>query len=440
MKSVRCFSVIGLWVLAIISFSGVTYARSIFEIEVTSEGQSYTESFDNMWDFIHGLDTDEISGNLSRYNDRSAASASLDIRGLSAFANFNKNSPVLYFDIPSIKIHEVFRGSTRDESADLFQDWLKENGNNTISKLMRGFAAETPNDPIAGNPHSLMGIMVGNDFNRAFSSNTSEIELRSEKQSEDKPSEESKTSEAPKEIIYSNLIAIDPRVGSLRQGGVDNRQFTLPLAYTVRFNSDPRYQLKFSMPITWVEVDGANSYSAGLGVGFTIPVTDQWSLTPGVSYGAVGSVDLASLSQIASGALTSTYSIPIKKYTVKIGNMGGYYKTVPFPFTISGFDVSNFDPELSNTVFRNGVMFSVPTEQLIKNTELELFFTDTRYFGSTLYIDNYEEVGFSYGFKKTERKTVKEKIKNCLNDFRGGATYLFSGESHGYSFNLGYTF
>jgi len=76
----------------------------------------------------------------------------------------------------------------------------------------------------------------------------------------------------------------------------------------------------------------------------------------------------------------------------------------------------------------------------LKNSALELFFADTRYFGSALFIDNYQEIGFAYGFNKTERKTIEDKIKNCLKDLRGGATYLYSNESQGYTVNFGYTF
>ena len=121
--------------------------------------------------------------------------------------------------------------------------------------------------------------------------------------------------------------------------------------------------------------------------------------------------------------------------------MGGYYRTLEIPFEFGGsLDAGLLDPNIGNTVFRNGVMVSIPTESLLKNTALELFFADTRYFGSALFIDNYQEIGFAYGFNKTERKTIKDKIRNCLKDFRGGATYLYADESEGYTVNFGYTF
>ena len=359
----------------------------------------------------------------------------MDIRGLDAFGRFARNETTFVFDIPKIGIHEKFTGSTRDESMDEFVDWLKENGKGTLSKLMRGFAEHTPNDPVAGNPHSLMANLVSTDFNRAFSADETSG-IPADETTSEKPSSEKTTT------TNSNLIALSPRFGSLRQGNLDSTQITLPIAYTIRFNSDPRYQINFSMPITWVEVDGANAYSTGLGVGFTFPVPyiDNWSLTPAVSYGGVGSVDLASLSQVISGSLTSIYTFKIGKYLLKLGNMGGYYRTMPFPYSVSGFDISSFDPGISNEVFRNGVMVGIPTESVLKNTSVELFVNDTRYFGDKLFIDNYQEFGFSYGFNKAYRKNLKDKVKNCLNDLRGGASYLYSNESQGYSFNMGYTF
>jgi hypothetical protein len=446
-NKIRSGELIGSWLFYVMSLITIfapclyksVFARSIFELEATVDGQTETESFDNIFDFIRGLDTGEIKSLIPTYTDTSSLNAVLDIRGLKATGRFRENSPTLVLDIPSIRIHEVFRGETRDDSVDLFVDWLKKEGGGTLSKLMRGFIAETPNDPIAGNPHSLMANLVSADFDRAFSTSTTG-EIETTETTTTGTSKEGVSEETPKEITYSNLMALSPRFGSLRQGDLDNRQITLPLSYTIRFNSDPRYKLTFSMPITWIEVDGANSYSAALGVGFTFPVMDRWSLTPAVNYGGVGSLDLGSLAQIVSGSLTSIYSIPINKYTIRIGNMGGYYRTLELPFDFSGFDPGLLDPNIGNTVFRNGVMVSIPTESLLKNTALELFFADTRYFGSALFIDNYQEIGFAYGFNKTERKTIKDKIKNYLKDLRGGATYLYADESEGYTVNFGYTF
>lgn len=446
-KKISSGELIGGWLFCVISLITIfapclyksVFARSIFELEATVDGQTETEGFDNIFDFVRGFDTSELTDLFPNYTDASSVSSILDIRGLQAKARFRANSSILTWDIPSLKIHETFKGKTRDESVDLFVDWLKGEGEGALSKLMRGFAAKTPNDPVAGNPHSLMANLVSTDFDRAFNnSTTGEIETTETTTTE--ASREGVSEETPKEITYSNLMALSPRFGSLRQGDLDNRQITLPLSYTIRFNSDPRYKLTFSMPITWVEIAGANSYSAGLGVGFTFPVMDRWSLTPAVNYGGVGSLDLGSLAQIISGSLTSIYSIPVNKYTIRIGNMGGYYRTLELPFEFGGFNAGLLDPNIGNTVFRNGVMVSIPTESLLKNTALELFFADTRYFGSALFIDNYQEIGFAYGFNKTERKTVKDKIKNCLKDFRGGATYLYANESEGYTVNFGYTF
>ena len=78
-------------------------------------------------------------------------------------------------------------------------------------------------------------------------------------------------------------------------------------------------------------------------------------------------------------------------------------------------------------------MVGIPTESVLKNTSVELFVNDTRYFGDKLFIDNYQEFGFSYGFNKAYRKTLKDKVRNCLHDLRGGASYLYSSESQGYT-------
>ena len=182
-------------------------------------------------------------------------------------------------------------------------------------------------------------------------------------------------------------------------------------------------------------MEGAYSYAVGLGGGLTLPINDRWALTPALDYGFMGSLELGSVGQIIAPSLTSSFILPIRNFKLNIGNMLGYYKSLE----ISYGDYS-VDPGIQNTVLRNGLMLFISTEKFRKNTGIELFITDTRFFGNELHIDQYNEIGFSFGSKKIVRKTVKGMIKNYLRDLRAGVTYTFSSDSSGFSFNFGYTF
>lgn len=418
MKKFVIFFVFVFWGMVI--FLDNAFAASIFDLTLTSEGSGFTENYSQVEDLIDGFDQDYIKTRIPGYTDTSAASARANFRGVPIDLNFTSQSTELILKIPSIGVNESFKGATRDDSVDLLEEWFKSEGGDALTRLMKELVATTPNDPIAGNPNSLMGHIVQSDFESAFTSNVSNL----------KQVAQIKTDSGEN----SNLIGIGARFGSYRQGNMDSQHVSVPISYTVRFDNSLN-KLKFNLPLTITEVDGAKSYNLGLGIGFGWHLTDKWELTPAVGYSAVASADLGSVGQIASGSLTSAYTFDLGKCDLSMGNMVGYYKTLKFTH-----DDYSFDPDIANTVFRNGFMLSVPTSNFINRTALEIFITDTRYFGSDLYIDNYNEMGFSFGYTKTQRKTLASKIKNYLKDIRVGLTYLYSDNSKGVSGNVGYTF
>jgi hypothetical protein len=397
------------------------FAASVFDLLVTSEGEKYEESYNEIKDLVDAIDEDYIRQNIPNYTDVSEAFGKVNFRGVSIELGFKKESTELALDIPAIGVKEIFVGSTRDDSVDKLEEWFKNSGGEALTKLMQELVASTPNDPIAGNPNSLMANIVQLDYDAAFTANNSNIRQVSE-------------IETDKTVNNSNLIGIGARFGSYRQGDMDSQHISFPLSYTVRFDNSSN-KLRFKLPITMTEVDGAKAYNLGFGIGFGWQLVDNWEITPSVNYAAVASVDLGSVGQIASGSVTSAYKFGIGNCELSIGNMIGYYKTLEF-----SYDDYSLNPDIANTVIRNGIMLSIPTQNILQRTAIELFINDTRYFGSNLYIDQYNEIGFSFGYTKTERKTVLSKIKNYFRDFRIGVTYLYSDNSKGFSANIGYKF
>lgn len=393
-----------------------TFSASVFELTVTSEDAAYHENYSSAEDFVDGINENYIRQRIPNYTDKSYAFGRVNFRGLPLSLSFKEGTTELTLNISSIGVVETFAGTTRDDSVDKLEDWFKSGGGDALTKFMQELAASTPNDPIAGNPNSLMANMVQSDYDSAVTSNVSNLR-------------QTKTDGS-----NANLVGMVARFGSYRQGDMDSRHLSVPLSYTVRFDNS-RNKIRFKMPMTMIEVDGAKAYNLGLGIGFGWHPAGNWEITPSVSYAAVGSEDLCSVGQIVSGSITSAFKFGIGNCEASMGNMAGYYRTLKFTY-----DDYSFDPDISNTVIRNGLMLSVPTEIMLKRTSLELFITDTRYFGSDLYIDQYNEIGFSFGYRKTERKTVLSKIRNYLNDFRIGVTYLYSDDSKGFSTNIGYSF
>jgi len=398
----------------------------VFDIEIVANPdqnneQTYTNSFSSVEDVIDNLDTDEIEQHINDYDeDVTAANVTINFRGVPIYLSIAENSDIITLTIPAIDVTETFDGEDRDDSVDELEDWLKDNGESAITRLMQELAAETATDPVAGNPTSLQSRMVAMDYLYGVNS--------------DEAIEMNNSGMGDKGSINANMVSIFAKYSNYDLDGVSSSAYSLPLAYTVRFDGS-KNSLSFRVPISYVDVDGSEAYNFGFGVGLTYFVKDEWSLTPSIGYSAVGSIDLASVAQIVSGALTSSYNYKLGKYTLTMGNMIGRYETIPF-----NYGDYSIDADIQNTVLRNGLNLNIPADKLKEGTSFELFVTDTRYYGSELYVETFNEVGVSYGFSKVKEKEKGGKITKIMKKARIGFTYMFAPNVSGYTVNLGYAF
>lgn len=382
--------------------------------------QSYNQSFDNLEAVFDGVDTAEMEKHIVNYDeDTTPVRIDIDFRGVPVYLTMADSSTEILLRIPAIGLTKTFNGVDRDASVDDLEDWLKDDGDDVVSRLMEVLAADTATDPVAGNPTSAQSRMVALDYDYATSSDEV-IEMNAEAMTQEG-------------TLNANMVSIFARYSNYDLDGVSSKTYSLPLAYTIKFNGS-KNSLAIRMPITMVNIDGSDAYNVGLGLGFKYFVKDDWSLTPAIGYTAVGSIDMASVAQLVSGSVTSAYTFKVKGYMLTMGNMIGRYETIPFQY--QDYSVS---PDIKNTVLRNGLNLVLPVGAE-KTTSVELFVTDTRYYGSDLYVDSYNEVGFSYGFAKVKQEKKKDKIKNAMSKARVGFTYLFAHNVSGYSVNFGYSF
>lgn len=318
----------------------------------------------------------------------------------------------IHLTIPSLGVDTAFTGGTREESAQALYDFLKSG--NLLADLSRELAKSSPTDPIAGNPNSMMSTMVASDYDQSFTSDFSNI--------------------ASAETATATMVSSDKLTqvgiglvfGQMTQGGTDVSNMTIPLSYSIRNDLDPRRQLLLRMPISIVDVDGAKAYNVGFGASYRFPMSQQWTLVPSVNYGLTASKDLGSTAQMASAGLTSTYYWRRPGYDVGIGNMLGFVTTMPFSY--GGY---NYDPNISNTVLRNGVMWSMPTVISGRKLHFETSVTDTRFFGTQLYSDSFQEVRFSLGTSRSAKAT---------SVLRGGLALRHMKGDTGFNLEFGYWF
>ena len=390
----------------------------IYNLGITQGTNSFSVGSNNLMDAIEYFDENSLNKQIPAYNPNGDLSATLDLRGLPVTLDMTGNKVV--FAVPSLGITETFEGANRDASVNLLEDWFKVNGAATLERIMKELARVSPVDPIAGNSNSAMAKNVESDFTNGFLNTAS--------------NQRNGTTSSTKN---NNLISIDPTFKSVDVGGKTSSSYSLPLSYAFVSDKDSERKFTISLPLNYTEVEGAESYGLGLGMGYSVPITPEWIVTPAVNYGVTGSIDLATVAQLGGASITSsyTYALP-NEHRISMGNMVGYYTTLKF---YNG-DYA-YDPGITNVVYRNGLMYSLDTDGVINNTSLDLFAINTIYTGTELYNDGYNEFGFSFGYDRINVNMLSEQEKYAYRtSLKMGASFLTSEKEDGFKVNFGFTF
>lgn len=379
---------------------------------------SNTADFESIEDLFETLESENLGRLLTGYTENSPAILSLDVRGLPAIATYSANSTTLTFTVPSLGIFEVFSGPTRDASEAQFEDFIESNGNDILKSMLKELAATTPIDPVAGNPNSVMAMMgvadfgFGTDFNMGPSMSVTDVMATGDNSSS------------------SSTVSLGISAGRFSAGEYDNELISLPIQYT-RYGKDPRHQFRLSMPISYTDTDGAATYNLSLGMGYRFPITDDWSLTPAVRAGAVGSEDLGSAAVVYSASLTSNYNFYLEDLKISLGNMVGYYAT-------ESLDAGDYeiDYDLQNGMTKNGLSFEGSTGGTLLDlpTSWQAAVVHSLFWGDDLYIEEFYDLSLTWG-------TRLANVAATSSSLRVGLSYTVGEKDFdGFRLNFGYTF
>ena len=361
--------------------TGTAQAANLFDLNVTVTSPttgSASAAFSSISSLADALQSQNLNNLVKSYNTNSAATATLNIRGLPATVTYQANSPVLRFAVPAAGINTTFNGVTRDDSQIQFKDFLIKNGGAIATRLLQALVANSPIDPVAGNPNSLQNMSAASDFSNATGIGMGATEIPG----------------GPGGLIgQPNLVTLGGDVGVARSGGYTSTIVSLPFRYIIPF-SDPRYAVTLDAPITYVNTGGASSYFGSFGAALRIPVLENWYLTPNVRFGASGSADLGAGALQYSGGIASRYDIFWNDLQITIGDGVTVAKTV-------GLNIGpvNVNYDLTNELFNNGVQVegSLPYVVFGEPTSWQAYVVDTAVTGSKVYINHYDEIGVSVG-------------------------------------------
>jgi hypothetical protein len=343
----------------------------------------------------------------SGYSQNSVAQAQGRFDDLDVVLRYATASTTLSYAFPQLGMSGSFTGATRDESEEQLVEFLKKS--DILGKILRYQSQHSASSALTG-AGGLIPMLGTADFNTGFDT-ASKIATGG-------------TAGTPNNLIG---VGLGYSTYNVNGGGEQVKTTSLPLSYTWRSEGDARRQVVLSMPIMDAKTGNAHAYNFGVGVAVRLPVGDHWTLTPGVRYSAVASLDRATVSTVASGSLMSTYVIPMNGFDLAVGNMIALYKTGKFR---SG-DYS-FDPDIKLKMTRNGLMASVPTTTFGSDTAVEFSLIDTRYLGDKPYVSNSQEIGMTVG---TNRNAT-----NRHSFLRAGVSYVRSNVTRGLTVNLGYWF
>lgn len=417
-------------VAAGVAMASPSAAADLFSITVTvpqGEGgeSSGSSAFSDIDDIVTIIENGDFAAINPDYTQTSLMESVSNIRGLDAVVAYRDSGTTLTFEIPSIGETQTFTGATRGESERALEDFLRDNEDGLLTRILKALAEESPIDPVAGNPNSLQSKMVESDFAIGAGIGAGPSFANVSRTGDGETGEAADDGgSAP------NLIGLGARFGSFSAGGFDSTVVDLPIGYVIPL-ADPRYAINLSAPLTYVETEGAETYAASVGVGVRLPVLDNWFVTPAVRFGGTGSEELGAASLLYSGSITSSFQIDAFGLGFRLGNSIAYLQTIPVEF-----QDSDIDYDLQNVVTRNGLGVSgaIGSELYGEPLTWEAAFVNTLYFGDALYVENANEVSFTIGTEASQNGLV-------WDSFRLGVSYLFTDADYdGFRLSFGAQF
>ena len=430
-------------ILLLFWYTGSAPAADLFQLTVNGETRSYS-SVDELPDYNT---MQQQFTSVSNWNS-DALSIELNYRGIDLTANFNANDDEVVFIIPSLNKTWSYEGTSRQGSWTQLTDALVQESD-LVNDLLGLMVLYTPNDPVAGNPSSLMDNFVRLDFSAVLQ----DLPLSSPKgggmgnvvEPELTPNadggmgeESSSVSAGSPEVTESdeefgeesssvgereNIIGIGLGFSSYDQGGSTVNTITIPFSYSWNFGGESKPSLTLRLPISQIDVDGNAGIAAGFGLNYRQFVYPNWQLSPSLNYGVTASEALGSGGALASYSILSIYDWTASWGAIRIGNQAGQYRSMPL--SVGG---TTFDASIESTVLRNGIIFQFPTGFIRDGATFDPYLLDTRYYGTELYIMQYYEMGFTLSGWVFLSSSLTFNYLVAEEDKAKGTSFLFKAQ------------
>ena len=386
-------------------------AKDSFELRLQQTNGSDTDSgeaaYSQREDLFNTLTLDGLQGVLNNPINPLNVDGQMLLQGVEYQFQFNSgDDPSAIYVVLSSKCldnKKTFEAGAPDQSLQQMVDWF-QNGREGLRRDC--LSEESPIDPVAGNPLSLMSNMLESDFAVA---------------SQNSPRNPQKRSAAYRLI---------PEMGRHATADYNYESYTLPASIVMPM-AQPRNHLLLSMPVTQVNNNGSMSTSASFGVHLQRRISDYWQLTPGVRVGYVESDSFEAASAIYSASINNTFYLLFDRINISLHNLLSSYRTAKHPY-------SKYQTiyELENKAMKNAIRMDGSLNLHIFGApgSWSLVMADTRFYGDTLYMEEYQDLSFSVGTRRRVGSGDWQAIRMGLTYTQG--QHGFSG----YRVNFGYFF
>lgn len=429
---------LSLALLAGLLSSPTAFALDPFRLKIDVGADSTIDGvagFSNFGSAISFVELRNFSGGA--YDGTQALFVDLSLRGLGTTLAFAANSAVLEFTVsglarpdggstasfsPTSDPQTTSLAEQRAESLQQLRIFLKRNPG--IRKaIYAALVKNSPIDPLAGNPDSLFGRKMRSDMDYGFTHKVSQVwgcSTSAFNMSDDAPiliaaigpisdifaEAQGRAAALQSRNEYGAGLSLSSATASTPDGDYKTTALLVPLSYTVKLDAHPTHKIRIDLPIGYTDTQGATGYSVGLGVAYTYPVSDVWTLTPAYGIGATHSEDLLSAGGVNSFSVTSAYTWRLSDYALSLGNSIGMYDSLDLKLG----DIEA-GADIRNTAFSNGLILTGPNSLIAKNLVVEYSFMNTQIRGDEVYTDQYNEIGVSVGHLGLEMGIIRSYLK-----------------------------
>ena len=438
-------------ILLLLFYVGSVSGADLFQLTITEGGVTKTMSYSSVDELP---DYNTMKNQFSGIDfDNGQIDFLLNYRGIELKAAYpnaasDPGGNKVTFSIPSLNKTWSYEGTSRQGSWTQLTDALVQESD-LVNDLLGLMVLYTPNDPVAGNPSSLMDNFVRLDFSPVLvdlplgpsmgGGMGDVVEPEQTPNADGGMGEESSSvSSGSPEVTESdeefgeesssvgereNIIGIGLGYSSYDQGGSKVNTTTIPFSYSWNFGGEGKPSLTLRLPISQIDVDGNAGIAAGLGLNYRQFVSPNWQLSPSLNYGVTASEALGSGGALASYSILSIHDWTASWGAIRIGNQAGQYRSMPL--SVGG---TTFDAGIESTVLRNGLIFQFPTGFIREGATFDPYLLDTRYYGTELYIMQYYEMGFTLSGWVFLSSSLTFNYLVAEEDKAKGTSFLFKAQ------------